>query len=140
MDFQDENLENEQKDDICKQYCEKHKIIFFLCTYPVQISWGLTFLLGVMLTIIFFGDILAGGVFLFLMGIFTGLHEWPWKINISNIIRIEILPKYQIIENKLNYKLYIHLFFAVLYKILGNGILIGIPWSIIGLMVHIYLK
>lgn len=33
------------EDDICKQYCEKHKIIYFLCTYPVQISWGLTIFL-----------------------------------------------------------------------------------------------
>lgn len=134
MDLQDENLEKEQNNDICKLYCEKHKIIYFLCTYPVQISWGLTFLLGLIFSLIF--NFFAAGIFLFLIGVFSGLHELPWKINISKIIKEEIIPKYSQIENKSNYKLSIHLFFVFLYKTLGNSILISIPWFIVGLFIQ----
>lgn len=130
------------EDDICKQYCEKYKIIYFLCTYPIQISWGLTFIIGLIFSLIF--NFFVAGIFLFLIGIFSGLHDLPWKINISKIINDETLPRYEIIENKPNYKFFAHLFFAFLYKILGNSILISIPWFIVGLfiqsLIDIYLK
>lgn len=124
------------EDDICKEYCEKHKFIYFLCTYPVLISWGLTILLGLIFSLI--SNFFVTGIFLFLIGIFAGLHELPWKINISEIIKKEVLPKYNLITDKSNYKLYIHLFFAFLYKTLGNCILISIPWFIIGLFIQFF--
>ena len=135
MNFQDEYLKKEQKNDICKKYCNNHKVIFFLCTYPVQISWGFTILVGLLFSLIF--NFFTAGIFLFLIEIFSGLHELPWKINISKIINDEILLKYEIIENKPNYRFFAHLFFAFLYKILGNSILISIPWFIIGSFIQL---
>ena len=96
----------------------------------------MTILLGLIFSLIF--NFFVTGIFLFLIGIFAELHELPWKINISEIIKKEELPKYNLITDKPNYKLYIHLFFAFLYKTLGNCILISIPWFIIGLFIQFF--
>jgi len=147
MNFQDEYLKKEQKNDICKKYCNKHKVIFFLCTYPVQISWGFTIFIVSLFTIaglflkysisesIFATSIIL--IFLFVADGMGGTKELPWKVNIKDMI-YQILSSNDIEKNLL--KISFKLLGSFLYKAYANSIILAVILFISSLTMLFYLK
>lgn len=135
------------EDDICKEYCEKHKIIYFLCTYPVQISWGLTIFIASIFTIIgvflkysisesiFATSIIL--IFLFVADGMGGTRELPWKVNINEMIH-KILSSNHIEKNSL--KIAFKLLGSFLYKAYANSIILAVVLFISSLTMIFYLK
>lgn len=122
-----------QNDDICKQYCNEHKIIYFLCTYPIQISWGLTLLvasilimLGKILDLTLVESILSTSIvliFLFVADGMGGTRELPWKVNIVENV-------YKILANtetkSITLKVKMRLLMSILYKAYANSIILAV--------------
>lgn len=135
------------EDDICKEYCKKHKIIYFLCTYSDLISWGLTIFIASIFTIIgvflkhsILESIFATSIiliFLFVADGMGGTRELPWKVNINEMIH-QILSPNNIKKNSL--KTAFKLLGSFLYKTYANSIILAVVLFISSLTMIFYLK